>query len=201
MFQDRAHALLTGELTESVGFIRNAVQHLGNIVDGLLRLSRAGRVEYKQQTIAEILASLHSSLTASGARVHVAALPQIQGDRNAVAQVFANLIGNAIKSVDPSRPGVIEISASSDEPPVFAIRDNGIGIPDEYRGKIFQVFQHVHADQRRGEGMGLAIVRRIVERHEGRIWFESAKGAGTTFFFTLAPDAAAAARLLERSDR
>jgi signal transduction histidine kinase len=69
---------------------------------------------------------------------------------------------------------------------VFSIADNGIGIPDEYRKKIFQVFQHVHPSRGKGEGMGLAIVRRIIERHGGRIWFESAPNVGTTFFFTLA---------------
>jgi signal transduction histidine kinase len=68
---------------------------------------------------------------------------------------------------------------------VFAIRDNGVGIPMDYQPKIFQVFQHVHRTRTRGEGMGLAIVRRIVERHGGRIWFESSPGVGTAFFFTL----------------
>jgi signal transduction histidine kinase len=79
---------------------------------------------------------------------------------------------------------VIEISASADDPPVFAVRDNGGGIPVEYQPRIFHVFQHVHTSGPRGEGMGLAIVRRIIERHDGRIWFESRLGTGTTFFFT-----------------
>ena len=70
-------------------------------------------------------------------------------------------------------------------PPVFAVRDNGVGIAQEYRAKMFQVFQHVHNTPNRGEGMGLAIVRRIVERHGGRIWYESTSGAGTVFYFTL----------------
>ena len=70
---------------------------------------------------------------------------------------------------------------------MFAVRDNGIGIPQPSRAKIFQVFQHVHGSRQRGEGMGLAIVRRIVERHGGQIWFESDASTGTTFYFTLAP--------------
>jgi PAS domain S-box-containing protein len=192
--RERSQALLSGDLAESMGFIRNSVQHLGNIIDGLLRLSRVGRVEYRLETVdsqtlvGEIVASLHSTITACGARVSVAPLPPIKADRNAVGQVFANIIGNSLKSLDPSRPGVIEITASSDQPVVFAIADNGIGIQEDYRGKIFQVFQHVHPAEGRGEGMGLAIVRRIVERHGGRIWFESAPDGGTTFFFTLEPD-------------
>jgi signal transduction histidine kinase len=104
-----------------------------------------------------------------------------------VGQVFANLLGNALKSFDDRRPGLIQIAASADTPPVFSVRDNGVGIPEDYRPKIFQVFQPIHPSQPRGEGMGLAIVRRIIERHNGRIWFETAADRGTTFFFTLAP--------------
>ena len=190
--------LLAGELTESVGYIRNSVQHLANIIDGLLRLSRIGRVEYQMQPVdvgavlRDILASMHTTIGQSGAALEVADLPVVRGDRNAIGQVFANIVGNAVKSFDPVRPGRIQIRASSDQPPVFTIADNGIGIPDEYRKKIFQVFQHVHPAQGRGEGMGLAIVRRIVERHGGRIWFESTPDVGTTFFFTLAPSTGAA---------
>ena len=195
----RGLELTQQEMQESIGFIRNAVKHLGNIIDGLLRLSRVGRIEYASEVVdanavvAEILASLHSTIVQSGAAVTVQALPVIRGDRNAIAQVFANIIGNALKSLDEHRPGRVEISASAGQPPVFAISDNGIGIPEEYQRKIFRVFQHVHDSRRRGEGMGLAIVRRIVERHGGRIWFESKTGIGTTFFFSVGPRIDAAA--------
>jgi signal transduction histidine kinase len=180
-------------MAESLGYIRNAVRHLGNIIDGLLRLSRAGRIEYQPTTVdtgvlvAEILASIRNTVEQSGARIEIGPLPVIEADRNAVGQVFANLLGNALKSFDDRRPGLIQIAATDDTPPVFSVRDNGVGIPEEYRPKIFQVFQPVHPSQPRGEGMGLAIVRRIVERHYGRIWFETAADRGTTFFFTLAP--------------
>jgi PAS domain S-box-containing protein len=189
----RGIELTQGEMQESIGFIRNAVKHLGNIIDGLLRLSRVGRIEYASQVVdanavvAEILASLHSTVVQSGAAVTVTGLPTVRGDRNAIAQIFANIIGNALKNLDARRPGRVEITASADAIPVFAINDNGVGIPEEYQRKIFHVFQHVHDSRSRGEGMGLAIVRRIVERHGGRIWFESKAGVGTTFFFTLSP--------------
>ena len=191
--QREATALLSGDLEESLGFIRNAVKHLSNIIDGLLRLSRVGRIEYEakpvdvNRVVADILAAMHTTVAGSGAHIDVRPLPAIRGDRNAIGQIFANVLGNALKSFDPQRPGTIEISATGEVTPVFAIRDNGIGIPAEYRSKIFQVFQHVHTARNRGEGMGLAIVRRIVERHGGRIWFESEPGTGTTFFFTLGP--------------
>ena len=193
-----ARALVRGELDESIAFIRNAVRHLGNIIDGLLRLSRVGRIEYESvpvdvgAVVADIVSAMHTSVVASGGRIDIGPLPTVRGDRNAIGQIFANIIGNALKSFDPGRPGVIELSASTGDPPVFAIRDNGIGIPQPSRAKIFQVFQHVHGSRQRGEGMGLAIVRRIVERHGGRIWFESDASTGTTFYFTLAPPPTAA---------
>jgi PAS domain S-box-containing protein len=197
--RDTATALTTGELAESIGFIRNAVRHLSNIIDGLLRLSRVGRIEYQFEPVdvnavlVDLLAAMHTSIGGSGGRVDVRPLPPINADRNAITQVFANLIGNALKSFADDRPGIIEVSATDEDTPVFAVRDNGIGIPHEYQAKLFQVFQHVHKSRDRGEGMGLAIVRRIVERHGGRIWFESTPGVGTTFFFTLGERVADAA--------
>jgi PAS domain S-box-containing protein len=186
-----AERIIGGELEESIHFIRSAVRHLSNIIDGLLRLSRVGRVEYERvpvdvrAVVAEILSAMHTTIAGSGARLQLGALPIVAGDRNAIGQVFANIIGNALKSLDPDRPGVLEIWATDADPPVFAVRDNGVGIAPDYQPKIFQVFQHVHSQRTRGEGMGLAIVRRIVERHGGRIWFESRPGEGTTFYFTL----------------
>jgi PAS domain S-box-containing protein len=188
--RQRAEALIDGDMEESIGFIRNAVKHLGYIIDGLLRLSRVGRIEYDSEdvdvttVVQDIVSAMHTTVQASGARLEIDPLPRVIGDRNAIGQVFANLIGNALKSLDPARPGVVRVSAEDGTPVVFSVRDNGIGIPEEYRSKIFKVFHHVHPGPNQGEGMGLAIVRRIVERHNGRIWFESAAGRGTTFFFT-----------------
>jgi PAS domain S-box-containing protein len=195
--QHKALSVLKTDLAESVAFIGNAVRHLSSIVDGLLRLSRIGRVEYEFASVdmgalvRDIVSAMHSTISASGARLEIADLPVVQADRNAIGQVFANLIGNSVKSLDERRPGVIEIFASRDDPPVFAVRDNGVGIPAEYQPKMFQVFQQVHQSRTRGEGMGLAIVRRIIERHGGRIWFQSVAGAGTTFFFSLGRELAA----------
>jgi PAS domain S-box-containing protein len=186
-----ATSLIEGELAESIRYIHNAVRHLGRIIDGLLRLSRVGRVEYECEdvdvnaVVSDILAAMHTSVLTSGAQIKVSPLPHVPGDRNAIGQVFANIIGNALKSFDGAANGLVEIFATEDTPPVFAIKDNGIGIPLEYQSRIFQVFQHVHESPLRGEGMGLAIVRRIIDRHGGRIWFESTPGVGTTFFFTL----------------
>ena len=189
--QQEATALIQGELTESIEFIHNAVRHLSTIIDGLLRLSRVGRIDYENKVVdmnalvQDIVAAMHGQVTAARADVTVHPLPTVHGDRNALGQIFANIIGNALKSFADSGPRKIDIAASSDTPPVFSIRDTGIGIPLEYQSKIFHLFQQVHQSRSKGEGMGLAIVRRIIERHGGRIWFESSPGTGTTFFFTI----------------
>jgi PAS domain S-box-containing protein len=189
--QQQATSLIHDELKESVDFIHNAVRHLSTIIDGLLRLSRIGRVEYENKDVdmtvlvKDILAAMHSEVVAARVAVTVDPLPHVRGDRNAIGQIFANIVGNALKSFDGRADRRIHITASNDPIPVFSIRDNGVGIPAEYHSKLFQVFQQVHSHRERGEGMGLAIVRRIVERHGGRIWFESTPDVGTTFFFTL----------------
>ena len=100
--------------------------------------------------------------------------------------------GNAVNYLDPARPGIIEVGAAA-EPvagapagiPVYYVKDNGRGIPAEFHEKIFLAFQRLHPDAARGEGVGLALVRRVVERHNGRIWLDSTPGAGTTFYLAL----------------
>jgi light-regulated signal transduction histidine kinase (bacteriophytochrome) len=106
--------------------------------------------------------------------------------------LFQNLIGNALKFTNGSAPRV-HISAEEDGTGWrFAVRDNGIGIDPEYSDRVFQIFQRLHtAQEYPGTGIGLAICRKIVDRHGGRIWFDSQPGDGTTFYFTI-PRAAAA---------
>lgn len=194
----RAERMIDHDIAESLGYIEAAVSRLGRIIDALLRLSRAGRVEYHfqivdtNQLIRRIVDSLHGSIVKIGAEVAVfGLLPPAWGDPVALEQVFANLIGNALKYLDPARPGRIEIGcqSSEDNHRTFYVRDNGLGIPTGYLPQLFQAFRRLHPDVAGGEGMGLAIVRRVVQRHGGRIWAESEPGRGTTFFVTF-PDSA-----------
>ena len=199
--RDRGLALLDGDMAESMRFIQTGVMRLSGIIDALLRLSRAGRVEYRWQqveveaVVARVVESLNGTVVERGATVTVAELPPAWGDPTAVEQIFANLIGNALNYLDPGRPGSIEVGSSYSAeragvnghavPHTYYVRDNGLGIPEAYRPKVFQAFQRLHPDVAKGEGVGLVMVRRIVERHGGRIWLESAEGIGTTFFLTL----------------
>ncbi|MBW3541292.1 MAG: hypothetical protein KY476_13575 [Planctomycetes bacterium] len=203
--RERGVALVDGDMAESIRFIQTAVLRLSNIIDALLRLSRAGRVEYRPQqvdvseTVQRVVESMAGTIADRGASIVLNDLPPAWGDATAIEQVFANLIGNALNYLDPERPGEIEVgcttsstfasNADSSHPlrPAhsFYVRDNGLGIDAAYANKVFQAFQRLHPERAAGEGMGLAIVRRVVERHGGRIWLESTPGVGTTFFVEL----------------
>jgi signal transduction histidine kinase len=174
------------------------VGRLARIIDALLRLSRAGRVEYQLQQVdiaalvRKIVDALHDTVTNKRAQIHVGELLPVKGDPTALEQVFANLITNAAHYLDPTRPGRIEVGcsdpASSDglaDFRVYYVKDNGLGIPPAYHERVFTAFNRLQANVQQGEGIGLALVRRMVERHAGKIWLESAAGIGTTFFVAL----------------
>ena len=192
--QRRGLQLIDGEMSESIHFIQSAVLRLGKIIEALLRLSRAGRVEYQwqfvelQPVLRVIVDSLADTIAQRGATVLVQELPAVWADPTAVEQIFANLLNNALHYLDATRPGHVEVGVLPDREPglkTFFVRDNGRGIPQASQGSLFQAFRRFHPDVAKGEGVGLTMVQRIVERHRGKIWFESSEGAGTTFFVAL----------------
>jgi signal transduction histidine kinase len=199
----QAQQYVDREIEEAVHFIRAAVARLSTIIDALLRLSRAGRVVYSpevldlQPVITRILEAMRGSITARAAETVLHPLPPVYADATAVEQIFANLIGNAVNYLDPKRPGRIEIGAVPAEPNASSglqtlfVKDNGLGIPQPYIPKVFAVFQRLHGSIAPGEGIGLTLVRRMVERHGGRIWVESEDGVGSTFFVSLPANAPA----------
>ena len=131
------------------------------------------------------------SIEQRGATVQAQVLLPVHGDATAVEQIFGNLIGNAVNYLDATRPGFIEIGMLNGGRPdesglrTFYVRDNGLGIPEAHINKVFVAFQRLHGDVAKGEGIGLALVRRIIERHGGRASVESTVGVGTTFFVSL----------------
>lgn len=210
--QGSAVRLLDEDMPRCIHFIQTAVTRLSGIIDALLRLSRAGRVEYQLQpvdldrTVERIVESMSGTIFDRAAKVTIEELSAVRGDPTAIEQVFANLIGNALNYLDPQRPGIITIRrapippdldiASSDTMQAFVVEDNGVGIAAAYHHKVFQAFKRLQPEMAQGEGMGLAIVRRIVERHGGAVSVQSEPGKGSKFFVVLPTCAAGASAQL-----
>ncbi|ALE54377.1 histidine kinase [Burkholderia sp. HB1] len=199
--RQRIERVVDEDIGEALHYLQTAVLRASHIIDALLRLSRIGRVEYRHQKVEvrdivpRVIDAMQGSIRARRAQVQVSDLPAVWGDPTALEQVFANLIGNAVNYLDPSREGRIEIGTTPAPPGVqslriFYVRDNGLGIPAIALPRLFNAFQRLHGTAAAGEGIGLALVRRVVERHGGRVWAESAEGVGTTFYLSL-PEAGA----------
>jgi len=137
--------------------------------------------------LTRVLCTLQAIIIECDAIITHDPLPAIQGDGTRLGQVLQNLIGNALKFRRPETPPQVHISAQRTEDHWrFAVRDNGIGIDPQHVGRLFQVFQRLHTrGEYAGTGIGIAICKRIVEQHGGRIWVESQPGEGSVFYFTI----------------
>jgi len=176
--------------------IQRLTRRMHSLLESLLEYSKAGRVEYSlsaqpvELILDEVLDTIGPWLEEQHAEVTVhRPLPPIICDRLRACQVFTNLIANAVKYND-SQSRRVEIGCiPGEDRPVFFVRDNGIGVPVRHHETIFRMFRRLHSRDTYGggTGAGLALVKRIVERHGGRIWLESDLGKGSTFFFTLGP--------------
>jgi signal transduction histidine kinase len=180
--------LVTQDIPEAVRFIRAGADSVNSVTSGILRFIRLGQMEIQWERLdvnhlmMGIVSSMEFQLKKKGVLLHIGDLPDCMGDDVLVTQVFANLIDNAQKYLEPSRPGEITISGKIvDGWSVYAITDNGIGISPEHHARIFQVFNRLAPQHEKGEGLGLAIVKRIIDRHQGKIEVESLPGEGTTF--------------------
>jgi PAS domain S-box-containing protein len=189
--RERARTILGRDMAESAGFLSAAVTHLAGIVDSLLRLSRLGRVayEYREVDVAEVmgrvLGSMQGTIVPKKAEIVVGNLPRLWSDASALEQIFSNLIGNALKYSDPARRCRIEIGGATEGacgPARYYVKDNGLGIPPTAIKELFTAFRRFHPASGPGEGIGLAMVRRIVERLDGTVRVESKIGEGSTFF-------------------
>ena len=184
--------ILKQDIPESLGFIHSSITQMDIQLAALLKLSRLGRAVLSVETIdmntavADIVKSMEYSVKQKGARMELADLPPCLGDASHINQIFLNLIGNAVKYLDAKRPGVISISGGRQENfVVYCVEDNGIGIAEEYREKIFEIFYRVEQCEHSGEGLGLTIVRQSAERQNGAVWVESEPGKGSRFYVKL----------------
>jgi light-regulated signal transduction histidine kinase (bacteriophytochrome) len=163
------------------------------LIDDILHYSRGGRQPFEPGTVNldELVRNVAREIAEGHPEVSIAIgeLPPVSGDQTMLRQIFANLIGNAIKFSAGREKPLIEVGTrDEDGQTVFYVKDNGIGFDMRYAGKLFGMFQRMHAGTDiPGSGVGLAVVKRLVERHRGRVWAQAEQDRGAVFCFTLAP--------------
>ena len=169
------------------------VSYMGQMIDAMLTLSRIGQSEFKPQVsnlmtiVATALEELKKESAGRNIEWRIAEMPFVECDPWLVQIVFNNLLSNAIKYANKKDPAVIEVDCLNlDNELTIRVRDNGVGFSMKYADKLFGLFQRLHRQEDfTGTGIGLAIVHRIIQKHQGKIWCESEVNKGTTFFFTL----------------
>jgi signal transduction histidine kinase len=177
---------------EFISYMVGGVNRMHTLLNDMLAFSRVTQTQNKplsteslDAVLAASLMNLELSIREAGAEVTHDPLPSVYCDETQIAQVFQNLIGNAIKYRTDQPPRVHVWADEGDTEWIISVRDNGMGVDPQYHDRIFGIFKRLHGRELPGTGMGLAICKRIIERHNGRIWVESEAGKGATFRFTL----------------
>jgi PAS domain S-box-containing protein len=175
-----------------IDFTVEGAKRMQELIQDLLDFSRVGSSErpFAAVDLNEVLVkarlALKASIDESGAEIHNGQLPVVHGDRTMLAQVLQNLIGNAIKYRSDQPPRIRVEARQEDGLWDIAVADNGIGIAPEFHERIFDIFKRLHSRRKyAGNGVGLAICRKAIERHGGRVWVDSRDGTGSTFHFTV----------------
>jgi signal transduction histidine kinase len=192
----RLQGKVDAECDRQLGIVVVEARRMGLLIDDLLQFARIGRVELQQQTVDlaalvdEFRGGLGDAISERAIEWVVGPLPRVRGDRGLLRQVVVNLVGNAVKFTGRQTQVRIEIGCSdagqSSDRATFFVRDNGAGFDPKYSDKLFGVFQRLHsAKDFEGTGIGLANVKRVIDRHGGRVWAEGRLGEGATFYFTL----------------
>jgi light-regulated signal transduction histidine kinase (bacteriophytochrome) len=184
--------LVPERAARDIEFITDAAKRMRTLIQDLLALSRTGRVAKKREKVSldgcadRALEALVMRVKETGAKITRDELPEVWGDATLLTQFYQNLIGNALK-FSGEQPPVIRLTVEEREKsPIFGVKDNGIGIDPKYAQQIFQPFRRLHSRAEvEGSGIGLAICRKIVERHGGKIWVESEPRKGAHFRFTI----------------
>jgi PAS domain S-box-containing protein len=193
LLEERYHSQLDDKAHKYIHYAVDGAARMQALIRDLLAFSRVEThaQEFKtvdaQRALGTAIVNLKSKIDETGALVLTDDLPPVQADETQLSLLLQNLINNAIKFQEKSKTPRIRISALRQlDAWRFSVQDNGIGIASKYKDKIFQVFQRLHTRREYpGTGIGLALCKRIIDRHGGQIWFESVPGEGTTFYFTI----------------
>jgi signal transduction histidine kinase len=173
---------------EVLALLRASTERARELIDGVLEYARAGELQREpvalDRVLGDVAADLRQSLDEAGASLDVGALPRVDGDPRQLRRLLQNLVGNAIKFRGEGPPRVEVSALQGSEGWVVTVRDNGVGIDPDHTSRIFGMFARINGDTE-GTGIGLAVCRRVVEAHGGRIWVEAAEGGGSAFRFTL----------------
>jgi len=192
LLRRRYHGQLDADADEFIQYAVDGAGRMRALIEALLAYSRAGRAQPPRrvelsEVVADVLRSLAAAMVDAGADVEIDDLPAVRGDRAQLEQLLQNLIANALKFRDGDRARVrVRDEGRMNGMVQIAVADSGIGIPVEQREQVFEMFGRLHdREAYEGTGIGLAICRRIVQRHGGRIWIDGADGGGAVFRFTL----------------
>jgi light-regulated signal transduction histidine kinase (bacteriophytochrome) len=189
---------MDADATKYMGFVHAGVKRMYSLLTDLLDFSRVlaqqpdAEITRPEEVIADVTANLSGAIESKNATIlYPENMPCLRMNRLHLTQLFQNLIGNAIKFTD-NRPPVVKINAGeSNGAVILSIADNGIGIKKEYEDKVFVLFQQLNKNNRfEGTGIGLTICKNIVEKYNGKIWFDSAENEGTTFYISIPAQAA-----------
>jgi light-regulated signal transduction histidine kinase (bacteriophytochrome) len=179
------------EAKRIISVVRNSTSRMGQLIDDLLSFSRWGRQEMKMSQIdmVDLAKEVFSQLSSSdrNVRFHIGSLPPIRADHSMIRQVLFNLLSNALKFSSSQEERLIEVGGrEGPSENTYYVKDNGVGFDPEYTNKLFSVFSRLHRPEEfSGTGVGLAIVKRLISGHGGKVWAEGAPDQGATFWFTL----------------
>lgn len=192
LLQERYADQLDEQANEFIRFAVDGAKRMHGLIEDLLRMSRAGTADLVAETVdiagtlEDVERNLSAQIVETGAEVTYGEMPTVVGDKTLLNQLFQNLVSNAIKFRSEAPPLIKIESTVQGSEQVFVVSDNGIGLDPKHHERVFEVFKTLHArDKFEGNGIGLSICKKVVERHGGSIWIDSTPGRGTSFWFTL----------------
>ncbi|MRH41511.1 HAMP domain-containing protein [Aquibacillus halophilus] len=183
--------LLDEDIPEAFTYILSSTQKMDLLLNALLKLSRVGRSSLSlgpvdmNQLVAKIVRTFEYQIEEAAISIQIDDLPSCMGDESMIDQVFSNFLSNSIKHMTNDRPGKVRIHGYiKEDETIYCVEDNGIGIDKKYQERIFNLFEKVDIDKA-GEGLGLTIIRKIIEKHKGSVWLDSSPNKGSKFFISI----------------